>query len=202
MHFVQLLPILLVFTVLNGCSDDTNVPPLETNSAGFPQVAGRYSFNTGDFIFACTDGATGINPAVALTIDIVQNDSEIESINTGTSAVTPGITIISASRSIGNVDQNGSLLLNQTATAEIDGIFGTVLITYHVEGRFSSRGWIGIYRFSVAELSRTCNFESLFSGDKVSSRGMDMSQLELKVDEFSIDLYDSFSVIAAAIATD
>ena len=80
----------------------------------------------------------------------------------------PGVTILETSGMSGNVTRIGEFLVTQDVTAIIDGIPGTVSLTYTAEGDFSVSGWSGTYRYRALapSLAVACDYTATFSGEK------------------------------------
>lgn len=157
--------------VLSGCgsSGDGSGPSAGTNV--FPQVAGKYSFNTSDFKVTCTDGSTDTSVKISFNIFVSQDGNELTMTNETNSDAIPGISIIEQSLAKGFIKSDGSFILNQTIIAEIDGIPGRETINYSVTGTFSDRDFFGDYVFSVffQNLVVTCEFEATFTGVKLET---------------------------------
>jgi len=196
---------LFALTLIQSCSSgggDSTPAPTTTNSTGFPEVSGRYSFNTSTFNISCSDGSTATNPAIALNFDITQNANVITVVNTNASGGIPGITILDTTGTTGNVQTDSSFIATQISTATITGITGTVSLNYNISGKFTSNGWSGtyIYNMSTASLG-TCTFTSPFSGSKISAvTAAKISNAPYDFENVQIDLYDSFSAIASLFA--
>jgi hypothetical protein len=202
---ITLLSLVSLFFVVGcGGGGGGGDAPESTNSSGFPDVAGRYSFNTSAIGVSCTDGSTATNPAIALNFDIVQTDNQITLVNTNAAGGIPGITIIDSTDASGNVQKNSKFITSQITTATIDGIAGTVSLNYNVSGTFTSTGWSGTYTFTATSgILGTCTFSSTFTGDKinvsVALRGAVLSPA-YDLEGLPVDIYDSFSKIAASLA--
>jgi hypothetical protein len=192
--------LLLTLTACGGGGGDAS--PTSTNSSGFPNVAGRYSFNTGTVSVSCSDGATSTNPAIALNFDVTQNANVITLANTNESGNIPGITIIDSTDSAGNVQQNSSFITTQIATANIDGISGTVNLNYNLTGSFSSNGWSGTYAYTASSASLgSCTFTTSFTGSKITTTAAKISAAKINENnELPVNIYDQFSIIGSSLA--
>ena len=189
--------------ILSACSSGGgDSTPTSTNPSGFPDVAGRYSFNTSTFNISCSDGSTGTNPAIALNFDVIQNVNVITLVNTNAAGGIPGITIIDSTDTTGNVQTNSSFIITQITTANIDGISGTVNLNYNTTGSFSSNGWSGTYTYTASSASLgSCTFTGSFTGTKITAaKPITTSKQINKNNELPIDIYDQFSIIGSSIA--
>lgn len=197
----RIFSILILSIILTACGGGDS-SPTSTNSSGFPDVAGRYSFNTGSVSFSCSDGSTGTNPAIALNFDVTQNANVITLANTNASGNIPGITIIDSTDSAGNVQENSSFIVTQIATANIDGISGTVNINYNVTGSFTSSGWSGTYTYTASSASfGSCRFTTSFTGSKITTARASLTSNEInESNSYPIDFYDQFGIIGSFIA--
>jgi hypothetical protein len=187
---------------LMACGGGSSSSSTPTNSSSFPDVAGRYSFNTDTLDFSCSDGAIGINPAIALNFDVTQNANVItlKSINAGSGI--PGITVIESTGLAGNVQTNSSFIITEIVTANIDGISGTVSLNYNLAGSFSSNGWSGIYTYIVSSAPiGTCTFTTLFNGSKITTSIAKISSIPINENnELPVNIYDQFSIIGSSLA--
>lgn len=189
----------VVIVLLHGCGGGD-----DSNASSFPNVAGRYSFNTGNFDVSCSDGSKTTNPALALNFDVVQNVNVITLVNANAPVNVPGITVVDSTNATGNVETDSSFIVTQITTATIDGISGTVTLTYNIEGVFNTNGWSGTYTYFAASpgLGGTCSFKAPFSGTKIASSRISPSSQELrKFEGLTVDFYDSFSILGSLVAT-
>ncbi len=53
------------------------------NSSGFPDVAGTYALTTSTIKYSCTDGSSGISPAVELNLVVTQSEKISQWLNLG-----------------------------------------------------------------------------------------------------------------------
>ncbi len=188
-----------------GCSSGgDSAPASTTNQTGFPEVAGRYSFNTNTVSVSCTDGSTTTNPAIALNFDVTQNANVITLVNTNAAGGVPGITFLDSTNATGNVQTNSAFIVTQISTASITGISGTVTLNYNITGNFISNGWNGTYAYTMnaASLSGSCTFTTSFSGTKITTvTTAKILNTAYGFEDIPIDLYDTFSMIGSSMAT-
>ena len=198
--------IILFVGLLSSCGggggDAAPVATAPANSSGFPSVAGRYSFNTGTFNFTCSDGSTGTNPALALNVDVTQNANALTLVSTSAGSSTPGLTVIDSTGTTGNVAADSSFILNQTTTANITGISGTVVLSYNQTGSFTSSGWSGTYTYSASSASfGSCTYVASYTGTKVTSKPS-LARKEFNLNnDLPTDIYDQFSIIGSLLGT-
>lgn len=167
-----------------------------------PDVAGRYSFDTGRFKLACSDGSAGSNAGISLLFEIVQDGDRISVRNNSSAPPAPGITIVRNTGLNGGVDSDGAFELQQKTAANIQGIPGTVQLTYEIEGQFTGKGWRGdyIYRFEVGGAS--CVFSAPFSGKKLKSRPGAVTPEGGYRETYPIDIYDRFNVVGSNVGAE
>jgi hypothetical protein len=180
-----------------GSGDES--PSIPLGDGGFPNVAGRYSFNTSAVRMSCTDGATATNPPIALNLDVSQSGNVITLANADGAGGVPGIDVVERSDATGNVQPNARFIVNQAVSARIDGVSDTVSIIYSTTGRFSISGWSGTYEYSIASASvGTCRFVSSFNGSRLNSTKRTAAPLTLayRLSIFDV-LYDQDGVIGA-----
>jgi hypothetical protein len=173
------------------------------NSSSFPDVAGRYSFNTDTLDFSCSDGAVGTNPAIALNFDVTQSANVITLKNTNAGSGIPGVTVIDSTGLTGNVQTNSSFIITEIATANIDGISGTVNLNYNQTGSFSSNGWSGTYTYTASSATiGSCTFTTSFTGSKISTSTAKISSILINENnDLPVNIYDQFSIIGSSLAT-
>lgn len=171
-------------------------------SSNFPDVSGRYSFNTSPFNYSCSDGATGTNPALALNFDVFQNVNVITLVNLNSGGI-PGITILDSTATTGNVQSDSSFIVTQITTAIIDGISGTVNLFYNMTGRISSNGWSGTYTYTASSASLgSCTFAASFTGTKITVLKPNLVSKQLNENNYPVSIYDQFSIIGSSMAID
>jgi hypothetical protein len=176
----------------------------EPGESGFPDVAGRYSFNTNQIGVSCSDGSSTSNPPIALNFDILQEVNVITMFNTNTDGV-PGITFIESTDASGNVQMDSSFIITQNALATISGISGTVNVAYNITGSFSGDGWSGNYVYTASSTSLgSCTFTTNFTGTKIpdSVSAISVSESLDTTQGYPLDIYDSFSVLGSSMATE
>ena len=201
MKNIYIISILTI--ILSACSSGGgDSSPASTNSSGYPDVAGRYSFNTGTFNISCSDGSTGTNPAIALNFDVIQNANVITLVNTNAAGGIPGITFIDSTDATGNVQTNSSFIITQITTANIDGISGTVNLNYNQTGSFLSNGWRGTYTYTASSVSLgSCTFTASFTGSKITTPAARVSSKSINENnELPVNIYDQFSIIGSSLA--
>ena len=141
---------------------------------GYPDVKGTYSFTTEDITYTCSDGRTGTVNKVDYYMNVSQSESTVNAnklVPNGGSDLPAGITIIDATPLSGVIQKNGEFVLNQTVTAQIEGISGNVTYQYVYDGKFTPTGWSGDYSYTAFSPGEgyTCDNETIFYGDKVSA---------------------------------
>jgi len=172
--------IALFFMALASCNSgggdgdshsDTTPTGMSLTPGGYPDVVGTYSFTTEKISYTCTDGSSGTGNEVANNTEISQSENIITGKNpSGSSGVTPGVHIIESTGLTGNIQKNGDVVLNNYATATVDGVSGNVTLQYHIDGKFTATGWSGNYDMTTFFQSAgvTCTSMTTFSGDKLS----------------------------------
>lgn len=189
------LLVILTTVALSSCGSGGEVDnqPEDTNTAGYPDVAGRYSFNTSDFDVSCFDGSTGTNPPIALDLVIYQTGNAIR--------MEPFVFSSSDIRAMdstdpqGHVQKDSTFNVNLYITNDSDSL-GTYTINYTWTGNFTSNGWNGSYRYSMGIGLDSCTFTSTFTGDKVGSKQITQSSETAYFFEYPADIYDSYSLLA------
>lgn len=192
----------LAFSVLVGCGGGgDSSAPLPLGNSGFPEVSGRYSFNTGQVRMVCTDGSRATNPALALNFDVDQNANEITLSSTVSVGATPGLTVTNSSVAAGNVRPNSSFIVNQFAVARIDNVSGEVNISYNISGSFNQGGWSGSYSYNISSSSSgACDFTTAFSGTKISSAKVFIATPSLtEYKSVYANQYDSYGDVGSLI---
>jgi hypothetical protein len=164
---------LALITIIScgGGGDESSSPSWTgpVNAAGFPDVEGKYSFNTGPISYTCTDGTNGTLSAIAMNFELSQNANQLFFYNPAASSI-PGITIIARGTGTANIDKTGYFIGNQRIIATISPAPGTNTIDYNLSGHFSMTGWSGNYQYVMYndyyKVSCTCN--TTFTGDYIS----------------------------------
>lgn len=199
--FLNIFHLLTLLILISGCSGGGGGTVAPTTASSFPNVVGSYSFNTSVFNMTCTDGSTATNPALALNFNVTQNANQITIVNTSVTGGIPGITIIDISDPIGNVQTNGTFILNQTATANFTGISGTVTLSYNQTGTFTTGGWSGTYTYTATapSLGGSCTFKASFTGDKIVT-GVQIESTLIDLNGLPPDIYDTYGHIGRAVA--
>lgn len=156
-----------------GGSDPQAAGPTWTgpvNAAGYPDVAGAYSFNVAAGNAVCTDGASQSEPPLAMNLDVSQTDNQILLKNSSPSSLTAGTTILQKDNLAGNVDLHGSFTVNQHISATFTGTPGNNSINYTTTGIFNPTGWSGTYQFTLYNdyYKQSCTYTAAFQGDKIS----------------------------------
>ena len=194
-----MLGIITIF--LSSCGSDSDTAT--NNSSGYPDVAGRYSFNTSTFNISCSDGSSGTNPAIALNFDVTQNANVITLVNTNAAGGIPGITFLESTDATGNIQTNSSFIITQIATATFDGISGIVNLSYNQTGSFTSTGWSGTYTYTATSATLgSCTFTASFTGSKIiTANSINTSKQINEKQSFPVDIYDTFSIIGSSIGT-
>lgn len=172
-----LLSCILLLQISCGSSQDSNSSK-EESSEPFPAFASSadggsttktFSFKTSEIEFSCTDGGLGAIPKIALilSITVVQNTITILSKDeSGTvKAEASGVQIEKISGFSGVIENDGSFIASQTATGKHE-TYGTLSMSYHLEGVLSRSEWHGNYEFTLLfdEYYLSCTYTSTFSG--------------------------------------
>jgi hypothetical protein len=204
MKNLHILLIPFIIFALSACGGGSSSSSDSDDDIDYPDVAGRYSFNTDDFDFICSDGASGVEPPITLTLNITQDENDISFINETVSERhdISGITFIESTGLNGNVEEDGSFIATEIATVLIDGISGDVTITYNLSGQFNGNEWSGTYVYDAVSSIGSCSFITSFTGLKASSKLGDLYLEEKFYVDYPVDIYDSFSVIGSSIALD
>jgi len=199
MKKVQLSVFILSILSLIGCGGGGghHSPTFTT-----PDVSGLYSFKTGNVNGQCSDGSSGTNPPIELTLAVLQSGDNLTLTNQ-TYQLNPGdslggFTIVSSTIPEGNIQSNGSFRITSQTTVLIDGISGESIINYFLEGNFSNTGWNGDYKYIVHTSIGSCTFTTTFTGDKLSETA---KVIEPNTLNFSIpaDMYDSSGLLGSSL---
>ena len=164
-HFIPLI----IFLLLTACGSNGDT----VTDTSIPNVAGTYAFNTSTFYGECADNSSDSFPGIAFNIIITQNLNTLTATReSGDGLVGTGITVVSSSGTTGNVQTDGTFILNQYAQVTIDGLTGIQTVSYNQTGVFSSSGWSGAYEYTVilTDYSVSCTYTTTFSGSKVASK--------------------------------
>jgi hypothetical protein len=153
--------------LLSACGSDGKKN--NSNSSGYPNVAGKYSFLTGDIYAECTDGSSDKLVPTSFNAIVTQSENVLTVYNAEGDIEIPGMTVIDRKDMKGNVEKDASFNLNSVITVTIDGFSGVQTVTYYMNGHFTSTGWYGNYEFSIffPDYQETCNFTTVFSGDEI-----------------------------------
>lgn len=137
------------------------------NDAGFPAVAGTYSFSTDDIPGKCSDGSSANDIPIVKNFVVSQTANAITLQGSGQDV--PGWTILEQTNLVGNVEHNGSFAASKLLEATVDGLSGIVRISYYLTGEFSPTGWAGDlkYTLTVSSLAGSCDYSTTFTGDKI-----------------------------------
>jgi hypothetical protein len=161
--------ILILISCTGGSNDSIPISNLggKVNAAGYPDVTGNYSFNTGEISYTCSKGNSGTSPPVALNFTITQIDNQIYAYNYVTP---PGFTFIDTGVMTGYIEKTSKFAMNQNVTATIDSILGSNVITYNISGSVNFSGWAGDYTYNVFNdySNDTCTYRTTFTGDYIS----------------------------------
>jgi len=147
----------------DGSSDFTYTP------SGFPQVAGRYSLNTGTWTWT-TMGQSGSFGPTALTLDISQVDNHLTGVNpyldlqSGDQYM--GFTLREESGVSGNVQKDGNFTITSSLRGSMDGV-GEVRVDYTLVGSFTSSGWSGTYTYMVIGGEDVVTYSTTFTGERI-----------------------------------
>ena len=161
--------ILISISCTGGTNDTIPITNLggNVNPAGYPVVAGNYSFKTDEIFFTCSKGNSGTIPPLVTYFAIAQTDNQLF----GNFSEPPaGFTFIDYSYMTGNIEKTGKFTMNQNVTATIDSIPGSNAITYNISGNFHFSEWAGDYSYDVFNdySNDTCTYTTTFTGDYVS----------------------------------
>jgi hypothetical protein len=171
-----LLAVFVGLMLIIGCgggggSDSTATQPSgwtgPVNTQGYPDVEGRYTFNTTKFTAICTDGSTGSQNALSQHVAIQQNVNALTFYE-----LTPQETIIREDeQTTGNVDATGHFIAGRTMIAYIAGVLGKNTVIYNFVGAFTADGWSGILKMSVYNdyIKGGCTYQANFAGNQFSS---------------------------------
>lgn len=193
---ILVCPFILMLSACGGGSSDSD------DATDYPDVAGRYSFDTDDFDFTCSDGATGTESPISLILNITQDENQISFINESFSERhdISDITFIESTGLNGNVKEDGSFVATEIATVQIDEISGDVTVTYNLSGIFNENGWSGTYVYDAVSSIGSCSFVSSFTGSIILSKPGELYSGEIYYEDYPVDIYDSFNVIGSSIA--
>lgn len=136
------------------------------NSAGFPQVAGRYSLNTESANADCGDDGSAEIAPIAANYVITQVDNQLVQNGTGSTQI-PGATILENQPATGNVEKDGSFVTTARVTAQLTNVSGVVVYTFIFDGQFLNDGWVGDVNITFSTSNATCRATTPFNGDKI-----------------------------------
>jgi hypothetical protein len=174
--------LLLMLLVLFGCGEDKNPTEPEvwkgnTNSFGFPDVSGTFSFTTNQFNGSCSDGSKATSPAITFNIIIVQTDGNlIEGFGTDSTEADPeGYTMISGSGLKGTVEKSDGnsakfILTNKVVyDVKTSQYTGRMTLNYNITGKFTDKTWTGEYIYQMYLSIGNCKYTTTFRGDKIEN---------------------------------
>jgi hypothetical protein len=166
----------IVISCSSGSSDSIPITNLggKINAAGYPDVAGNYSFNTDTLTYTCAKGASGTIPPLTATYLITQTKNQLSGKNSSPPA---GMTFTEDSNMNGTIEVAGKFIMDQNATATIASVPGSNTIKYTLVGHFYFSGWAGDYTYTVlnSDSNDTCTYKTTFTGDYVSAIAPDTS---------------------------
>lgn len=192
-----------LFLIFSCGGDGDNPTPISTNSSGFPDVVGRYSFNTTAISVSCSDGYLSSNPAFSHNFDITQDVNVITLIDENAGDVVPGVTILEVSDFSGNVQKDATFIANQSITAEVVDIVGAVHFAYGLSGKFTNFGWSGAFEYTATTSLVSCDYRTTYAGDKITP-ALAKAQADTgeKGGNLGVDTYDYFWPIGAVIGAE
>jgi len=176
--------IILVFTAsLLGCIHEEDQPAkanptasqdvdFKRNSAGFPDVPGKYAVATDRISMSCSDGAKDSNVPLSFNIYVIQADNEITLSSTNKDESPDEFaTVIQRATVEGLISKTGSFSLFGHAIIDMKVIPGLQDVFYYYNGQFTLDGWSGSYKWEVyfRDYIITCEYTTTFSGDKISA---------------------------------
>jgi hypothetical protein len=138
------------------------------NDAGFPEVAGVYSFVSGERSYTCgSDPFVRTLPGVNMILRVLQSEDQLRAENQGTDS-DPDYTIVDFTELAGSIETDGYFALAQTVVYTVEGFEGQFTVENELKGLFTVSGWNGDYRYSVSNdlTETTCNYSSRFSGER------------------------------------
>jgi len=141
------------------------------NKAGFPEVAGRYSFFQTDQVQECSDGGVENIPDSASNISVSQDgnkliaESEIDLAEDGVFTINED-----SKEESGLVGKTGKFSYSTSVKANISGRPEEIILTSSINGVFKADSWEGTTRFVFAVPSDffSCTTDGKFSGDKLN----------------------------------
>lgn len=137
------------------------------NAAGYPDVAGPYSFNVAAGKTICSDGSSQSQSPLAMNFVVSQTNNQILLKNTVPLNIPVGWTILQKDDFGGNVDLLGNFIANQHISATDASTPGTNSLTYTATGLFTQNGWSGTYQLTLynAFYKQSCTATAAFQGD-------------------------------------
>jgi hypothetical protein len=160
-----------IMTTIFGCgkSDDSD-PDSDKKGNGSP-TPGTYAFITKDISYTCTDGGSGSVPSLSKNVELAISGNQLNITaalgdSSSSQAEAAGISM-KASGYSGLFKKDGSFSATQTGSGTSDQQ-GAMVISYHLEGFFTSAGWNGDYSYTIlfSDYSVSCDYKTSFSGEK------------------------------------
>lgn len=165
--------IIAMLIVLSACGggESNQQPVSKLNSAGYPDVAGSYFFNTDIISYSCTGGSSGTKSPLAMSMSIAQTDNQLYG-EGSSEQLDPTVTILSLSKAAGNIEKTGRFIINQTLVAKMTDIPGTNTVNYEQAGNFSRSGWAGKYKYTITndDLNAFCTYSTTFNGNRIAAK--------------------------------
>jgi len=98
-------------------------------------------------------------------VDVEQTDGRL--VARGVDPAPPvGFTVLEKSETTGNVNRDGSFILNKTVRARVDEYEVEVMIYYTASGTFTSSGWSGDYTYQMFLAGESGTARAVFSGER------------------------------------
>jgi hypothetical protein len=168
-HYIEYKKVLLLSLLLslNACMGESDSDSDSEGLNEITNVSGQYSIITSAISAECTDGTTDTLAAEAIYGSVEHTGSKIVFINDDQGPLI-GATIIESDEMSGVVQPDGRFVMSSSLLATIEGIQGTLFVSYNLSGYFNDTGWRGSYEYAIYFQSYgvTCTYSTPFEGVK------------------------------------
>lgn len=160
----------IIGTLICGCGGgggSSNAWNGPTNSAGFPDIKGKYSSSNSKTSISCSDGSSSTNDSIGKNIIVSQSDNNISLANEDGSTFVSGGNWNSVSEATGLIQRDAAFQVTQLLDGTVSGQKVHFQIT--VDGQFLKSGITGELRAHAVylDLGVTCEYSLTFNGDKL-----------------------------------
>jgi hypothetical protein len=146
------LSLAMITTLLSSCgggdSDSGSSWTGQTNSSGFPEVAGTYSLIADGVKYTCTDNSSGEVGPISVDVAVTESANVLTIRNSNAQAELPGVTVLQTTDNTGDIAHDATFTTTKTLTAQVAGLTGNVVYDLTLQGQFSPSGWAGNYNIT------------------------------------------------------